>query len=109
MSGAAVWYFVKTFWKPLAILVAVSVAFTAGYQRAKGACNAANLKAENVELKRQIKTSKSILEKTAQDNKTLAGKITTLTTKVEDYETSVSKNPSCILSDDDAQRLLNIK
>jgi len=112
MSFAAVWYFVRKFWKPLAVLGLVIAVYGSGYQRAKKACNAANLKAEITELKRQAKANKTVLQNAAKQDVADLREIQTLTKKVEDYEIDIGKrheNTGCILSDDDAARLRAIK
>ena len=102
-------YLLRTYWKPLAILVIAGLIFNAGYSRAKRACDAANLRSEIAELKRQSIAKTKVLEKAARDSIVRSLKIENLTNEVEAYEISIGENAECVLSDADARSLRNLR
>jgi len=105
----AISLFIRTFWKPLAVLMVLISAYGYGYSAAHKKCNQATLKAENKELHRQLKTTQKILRQTADDASIRESKNQTLTKKVEEYENSISNKPPFILDDVDARRLRHIR
>ena len=102
-------YLLRRFWKPLVILVIAGLIFNAGYSRAKRACDAANLNAEIVELKRQSAAKTKVLEKAAKDSIARSLEIENLTNEVEAYEISIGESTECVLSDADARSLQRIR
>jgi len=99
----------RTYWKPVALIVAGLWLYSAGYNSASRACEAASLNAEITELKRQNTANQNILEQAEKDRLISDFEIANLAKKVEDYENDIGKQNRCVLSPADTKRLRAIR
>lgn len=106
------WIIFRGYWKPIVAVLIVLLVWNHGFKTAKQRCNAANLKAEIVELKRQAEASKVVHQWAQKANEIRQNEIEQLAKKVENYESDIdqsSDNGCGDLSADDAHRLQSIK
>lgn len=103
MTG--IWYLLRTFWKPLALLALAAMIYGSGYQTANDKCEASSLKAENAELARQLNSQKRILDAARKDGANRQAELNQLKKEAESYETVFRKSDSCTLTADDIKRL----
>jgi len=99
----------RTYWKPMALIVAGLWLYSAGYKSASRACKAASLRAEITELKRQSVARKNVIEQAEKDRQVREFEIENLSKKVEDYENDIGKQNQCAINPADAKRLRAIR
>jgi len=99
----------RTYWKPVALIVAALWLYSAGYNSASRACKAASLKDEITELKRQSVARKNVIEQAEKDRLIRDSEIANLSKKVEDYENDIGKQNQCVLTPADTKRLRAIR
>ena len=100
---------VRTYWKPLAMVLAALWLYSAGYNSASRACKAASLNAEITELKRQNTARNNIIAQAEKDRRLREFEIENLAKKVEDYENDIGKQNQCVLTPADTKRLRAIR
>nr|WP_319389259.1 hypothetical protein [uncultured Cohaesibacter sp.] len=85
------------------------IVYWKGHSNASQACQTAALEAEIDNLKRTIQINETALEAAVQRAQARDEAATTLEQKVQDYETQLEVTGNCVLSDDDARRLSEIR
>jgi hypothetical protein len=113
VAAAAAFVYVPIFgrWIAAALLVVAAglFAFDEGYRVRGSMDQSAALKADIVELQRQADASKAVAENAAAAERAAEATAAANQQKVDVYVNNLAKNPGCSLSDDDVQRLLDIK
>lgn len=102
-------YALQRFWQPLLVLVIAGGIWAGGYHTAKQGCRSAALKAENAELVRQSRATKTVLEKAVADGAARQAEINRMKKESETYESDIKASDRFILFGADAGGLRRIK
>lgn len=99
------------YWRPLLLLAAIAGAFLTGWVQAGRQCRAEQLQAQVSSLKKQLDISRKAHDDAVVRSMAREAENATLIKEVESYEDELESrsDPACLLSPDDARRLLEIQ